>query len=61
MKDDKKLSEAARKARNEYIRQWRAKNKDKVREYRIKTWENYTKRLKETQDKIGGDPDNEEA
>jgi Skp family chaperone for outer membrane proteins len=33
------LSDAARKARNEYNRQWRKAHPDKVREYRRNSWE----------------------
>jgi hypothetical protein len=34
-----KLSEAARKARNEYNRKWRLKNPDKVKQYFQDYWE----------------------
>ena len=34
------LSEAARQARNAAARAWRAKNKDKVKEYNRRYWEN---------------------
>ena len=34
------MSEAARQARNAAAREWRAKNKDKVREYNRRYWEN---------------------
>ena len=30
--------EAARKARREYMRRWRAKNRDRVREYEQRFW-----------------------
>lgn len=33
------LEELARKERTEYYRQWRAKNKDKVRENNRRYWE----------------------
>lgn len=33
------LSEAARQARNAAAKAWRAKNKDKVREYNRRYWE----------------------
>lgn len=33
------LSEAARAARNEYYRKWRAANPDKVREKNVRYWE----------------------
>ena len=34
------MSEAARQARNAAARAWRAKNKDKVKEYNRRYWEN---------------------
>ena len=34
-----KQSEAARKARNEYCRQWRKAHPDKVRAYNLQYWE----------------------
>lgn len=40
------LSEAARQARNAAAKVWRAKNKDKVREYNRRYWE---KKAKEAQ------------
>lgn len=36
---DLKLSDEARKKRNEYMREYRNKNKDKVAEYHKKHWE----------------------
>ncbi len=33
------LSEEARAARNQYIKEWRANNKDRVRETNRKYWE----------------------
>lgn len=33
------LSEAAKQARREYQREWRAKNKDKIAESRRRYWE----------------------
>ena len=33
------LSEKARQLRNEYQRQWKAKNPDKIREYNRRFWE----------------------
>jgi hypothetical protein len=35
----KRLSELARKKRNEYVREWRARNKEKVRESNRLYWE----------------------
>ena len=40
------ISEAARQARNAAAKVWRAKNKDKVREYNRRYWE---KKAKEAQ------------
>lgn len=34
------LSEQARQAKRDYQREWRAKNKDKVRAYQQRHWEN---------------------
>lgn len=34
------LSEEARLKRNEYMREWRAANRDKVKEYNARYWEN---------------------
>jgi len=39
-----KLSDAARQARNQYIRAWRARNTDKVRETNLKYWERRAER-----------------
>jgi hypothetical protein len=33
------MSKDAKDARNEYMRKWRARNKDKVREYNQRYWE----------------------
>lgn len=33
------LTEKARRARNEYMRKYRAKNKEKLREYNRRYWE----------------------
>lgn len=35
---DQKAAEEARKARNQYAREWRAKNRDKVRQYNQNYW-----------------------
>lgn len=43
--DEKKLDEQARAARAEYSRQWRAKNKDKVRENNRRYWQRRAERL----------------
>lgn len=46
----KKLSHAARIARNQYIREWRAKNKSKVKEANRRYWERRAKLLPVDQD-----------
>ena len=33
-----KLQELARQERNQYAREWRAKNKDRVRDYNARYW-----------------------
>lgn len=37
-------TEEARKARNEYARKWRAKNKDKVKQYQDRYWQKVAKK-----------------
>ena len=37
--DNKKTSEAIKNAQREYFKQWRAANKDKVRQYNKNFWE----------------------
>ena len=37
--DNKKTSEAVKNAQREYFKQWRAANKDKVRQYNKNFWE----------------------
>lgn len=37
-KKDQHLMEEARAARNEYARDWRAKNRDKVKQYNNNYW-----------------------
>lgn len=37
------MDNAAKKARNEYMKEWRKKNKDKVKETNRKYWENKAK------------------
>lgn len=34
-----KLSEAAREARKQYVNEWRRKNPDKLKQYRVNYWE----------------------
>ncbi len=38
------LNDEAKKARNEYMKQWRAKNKDKVKAAQARYWENKVKK-----------------
>ena len=42
------LEERAKEERREYFRQWRAKNKDKVRENNRRYWERRAARAAET-------------
>lgn len=37
-KKDQKAAEEARKARNEYAREWRAMNREKVQQYNASYW-----------------------
>lgn len=45
------MSDEARKARNEYMRQWRKNNPDKVRAIKDRHWE---KKAKEQEEKKNG-------
>ena len=45
------MSDAAKIARGEYMRQGRAKNKDKVKVIQDRYWENKTKNLKDEGEK----------
>ena len=40
---DKELQEKARELRNEYQRNWRKKNQEKIREYNQRYWERKAK------------------
>ena len=40
------MEASAKLARREYMRQWRAKNKDKVKIHQDRYWENKAKNLK---------------
>lgn len=42
---DKKLSDKARKLKNEYAKEWRKKNKDKVKATQNRYWENKAQEL----------------
>jgi len=46
-----KLSDEARELRNAYMREWRRKNKDKVRKSVADHWERKAAELKEQQSK----------
>lgn len=50
-KNPKTISDEARRARNEYLRSWRAKNKDKVKQYAIDHWERTVARQREAETK----------
>ena len=43
----KQLSEEARKARNEYYREWRKKNPEKVKQAQEKYWKKKAKEMQE--------------
>lgn len=40
---NKELSEQARELKNKYHREWQRNNKDKVKEYNLRYWENKAK------------------
>lgn len=44
------LSEAAKKAKREYMRAWRKKNKDRVKELEKRFWENRAKEAEEAEE-----------
>lgn len=48
----KTLEESARKERLEYYRQWRAKNKDKVRESNLRYWERRAAKKAEAEQEV---------
>lgn len=41
------MTDEARRLRNEYMKEWRAKNKDKVKEAQDRYWEIKAKKLKQ--------------
>lgn len=49
--DEKEIEEMVRKLRNQTAREWRAKNKDKVREINIRYWINRAKKELEKENK----------
>ena len=54
MEKDKKLQEIARSIRNEKVREWRHKNKDKVKENNKRYW------LKKAKEKLAEENKKEE-
>lgn len=44
--DKDNISEQAKIYKNQYMREWRKKNKDKVKRYNAEYWERYAKRMK---------------
>ena len=40
------MENMARETYNEYMRNWRAKNKDRVKEYNKRYWENKSKKVR---------------
>lgn len=50
------LTKEARAAKNEYMKQWRAKNKDRVRAINQRYWEKRAKEIKA----LGGDNSEQE-
>lgn len=48
------MNDEARKLRNAYARDWRAKNKDKVKAHQEKYWQNKAKKMKEEGEKNNG-------
>lgn len=44
------LSEQAKKSRNDYYRQWRANNKDRIREYNARYWAKRAERMAQEQE-----------
>ena len=45
----RKMSEAARAAQRDYMKEWRRKNRDKAREHQVKYWERRGRELLEKQ------------
>lgn len=44
------MENTARETYNEYMRNWRAKNKDRVKEYNKRYWENRSKLKNESEE-----------
>lgn len=48
------MNDEARKLRNAYARDWRARNKDKTKAHQEKYWHNKVKKMKEEGEKSNG-------
>lgn len=46
------MNDEARKLKNAYAREWRARNKDKVKAHQEKYWQNKVKKMKDEGEKI---------
>lgn len=49
------ISEAAKKARSNYLREWRKRNPEKTKQYAEKHWERIAERLMQESEQKGGD------
>lgn len=47
LKGEYKVNDRAKEQRNAYMREWRKRNKDKVKQAQERYWENKSKKLKE--------------
>ena len=47
----KKISDEAKELRNAYMREWRRKNKDKVKQNAINHWERKAEQLRQEREK----------
>mgnify|MGYP007080099073 CR=1 FL=1 len=48
------MNDEARKLRNAYAREWRARNKDKVKVHQEKYWQNKAKKIKDEGERKNG-------
>ena len=48
------MNDEVRKLKNAYAREWRSKNKEKVKAYPEKYWKNKAKKIKEEGDRSNG-------
>ena len=46
------MNDEAKKKKNAYAREWRARNKDKSKAYQEKYWQNKVKKMKDEGEKI---------